>query len=65
MILSSRVQYKLMHIQGEINNDKNLSQIMSDSSTKVKQSARDPMFKGSKQADASAGSKKTEKIGLK
>jgi hypothetical protein len=34
---------------------------MSDSSKVVKQSARDPKFKGSKQADASAGSYKTSK----
>jgi hypothetical protein len=39
--------------------------MVSNRSTKVKQSARDPKFKGSKQADASAGSKKTEKNGLK
>ncbi len=38
---------------------KKLLEMMSDSSAMVKQSTRDPKFKGSKQADARTGRNKT------
>ncbi len=50
-----------MLVQAVIKHLKNWFEMMSESSTKVKQSARDPKFKGSKPADASTGSKKTAK----
>ncbi len=40
-----------MYIQGE-RKQKKLLEMMSESSAMVKQSTRDPKFKGSKQADA-------------